>query len=936
MEREFRYYPDDFAKLPVKVLYMDLVFDMFETQTKTSSKLRARAFEDLSELKLDAKNLEILSVSCDKSKTTFNYDKENSKLIVKFEEKIPSGEEFVISTETICHPTKNILEGLYYDETINGNPPQMITQCQQWGFQRLVPCIDDMAAKTTFTTKIIADSRYTHLISNGDVIVPRKDLGNGRSEIVYENKKVPMATYLFFLGVGTFDSYKKEVEYPNGKKFAIELLVLPNSSKVACEKALQFLWHGITWVYLFTGNERYKDVDKKLEILKLVEELETAKSENNESKVNALRPKVAALANGLKFGYEYTGSVYREIAMQNSNFGGMENVGNTTITANRMIPTKDTTDGMVEYLFSVKVHEFFHNQNGSEVTGKSPFELWLNEAVTCHVERWYHEFISGNHYARLSEVLHIVAPGGTFDFDSGSTTMPIVAKGFNTPDDLISNVTYSKAPEFVRMVETTIGRENFVKGLWNYYARFKHSNATSKQWIEEMERASGLNLQGMADSWLNRTGFPIVKVDKHFDGNSLTLKLTQTNLKGRKPWQFPFVVGLVGSNGNDFAEKTFFVGKGFEELVFENVKQPKVVSLARGFSFYGKVVVDLTNAELLDQVYLDRDLVNKYFAFYKIAGLEKTRLLDNPNAEVSAEFLELFYWLLSNEDLTEQMGSLLLSITDDVEDEKKRHYYQELFEVVKKIEKAIATKYGNELFAMYLNRRDRTFTGGIIEKFEAEAKNRQVKNSCLSILSSLDTPKVHDLIKKQFESAQTATDKIVAFRLYIETSAQDKMEFISKFEDEASKSLILYEAFLSSIGGTDAKEALDLIKKTSKSKHFRIEQTNDQRALFMRFAYNKRLSLQTGDGREYLKEILLTLSHVNEYAAVNAFSVFGQIDLMQEKYHLPLGTMLVDILKELEKNKEENISVCNTIKRLLKGAPKVIAAYEKANGKLSL
>ena len=68
--------------------------------------------------------------------------------------------------------------------------------------------------------------------------------------------------------------------------------------------------------------------------------------------------------------------------MQNSDFGGMENVGNTTITANRIMPFAGITDSAYEYMIGVKVHEFYHNLNGSEVTGMTPFELWLNEAVT--------------------------------------------------------------------------------------------------------------------------------------------------------------------------------------------------------------------------------------------------------------------------------------------------------------------------------------------------------------------------------------------------------------------------------------------------------------------------------------------------------------------------------------------------------------------------
>ena len=69
----------------------------------------------------------------------------------------------------------------------------------------------------------------------------------------------------------------------------------------------------------------------------------------------------------------------------------MENVGNTTITTNRIMPFPQITDPAFEYMARVKVHEYHHNQNGSEVTGQSPFEIWLNEAVTVHIEEQHHD-----------------------------------------------------------------------------------------------------------------------------------------------------------------------------------------------------------------------------------------------------------------------------------------------------------------------------------------------------------------------------------------------------------------------------------------------------------------------------------------------------------------------------------------------------------------
>jgi aminopeptidase N len=68
---------------------------------------------------------------------------------------VPGGVEFVVRTVTVATPTDHILEGMYYDYTPAGCPRTIISQCQQYGFQRIVPCIDYMAAKMYYTTTII-------------------------------------------------------------------------------------------------------------------------------------------------------------------------------------------------------------------------------------------------------------------------------------------------------------------------------------------------------------------------------------------------------------------------------------------------------------------------------------------------------------------------------------------------------------------------------------------------------------------------------------------------------------------------------------------------------------------------------------------------------------------------------------------------------------
>ncbi|NTV00918.1 MAG: hypothetical protein HGA55_07350, partial [Methanoregulaceae archaeon] len=138
--RLFRYYPEDFGEPVVRVLHMNLLFDIFDDHTFVNSRLHGEVLETpLHQLVLNAKELEILSVSCDASPVAYAYDRDSSLLSVLFEREMPPGTRFTISTETVCYPSDHVLEGLYYDRTPPGAPPTQITQCQQWGFQRLVP-----------------------------------------------------------------------------------------------------------------------------------------------------------------------------------------------------------------------------------------------------------------------------------------------------------------------------------------------------------------------------------------------------------------------------------------------------------------------------------------------------------------------------------------------------------------------------------------------------------------------------------------------------------------------------------------------------------------------------------------------------------------------------------------------------------------------------
>ncbi|KAF1077915.1 M1 family metallopeptidase [Methanogenium sp. MK-MG] len=935
-QRQFTYYPSDFGIIPVDVCHMDLTFDIYDTRTVVHSQMKLRAHGTLIEtITLNAKNLNVTSVSSPGREVSYTYDTEKSLLFIHFAQPIQPDEVFDVYTETVCHPTSHVLEGLYYDVTPEGAPPQQITQCQQWGFQRLVPCIDDMTAKCTYTTTIIADNRYTTLISNGDITIPRHPVADGRDSITYDNSVTPMAPYLFFLGVGTYETFARPFEYPDGSAFTLELLGPPGTDAALAENALEILADSILWIYLFTGPDSYAAPETRQEIYRLSGERDRLiRTGAPDDEVRAIRSRLLEMDATITPGYQYTGTVYREIGMQNSDFGGMENVGNTTITTNRLLAFPDATDGAFEYLMRVKVHEFYHNLNGSEVTGISPFEIWLNEAVTVHIENAYHAFHFGEDYNRLETVLNLLSPaGGTLFFDGGAGALPIEPEGFNDPNELITGVTYVKAPEFARMIETLTGKEAFAKGLARYHARYQHKNASRNDWIHAIEEVSGQNITDFADKWLTQTGYPVIKAAHRYDAakQELTLSFSQRERSDKKEWEIPVTYAVFSHSGEKTASGCFRMNTPDHTIVIAEQDEPAFISLNRGAAFYGRLAYMPGPEALCLQAKLDDDITSRFLAFTQLCETEIIHLMEETGAAVSSALTDLIADLFSDEALLSEAGGLFLTIFDAVGDERYAHRYADLYRARRQLIKATAERHFALISAVYTAyAADVPCPDGIAGDV-ARLKRRQVKNTALLFLAAMDTPEVHDTLIRQYREGTTATDRVMAFGHIVNSSCAERAAIIRDCYEKSRNNPVAWETYLGSLAGIASAADIGLIRDAAASVSFSLEMANDQRALFGRFAQNKKISLETPEGRALIEEILITLAPVNEYSTGNMLAVFGNIDRMKEEHQAPLIEILLRVLDATDP--QQTPSVYNTARRIRAASPAATAVWERENGK---
>ena len=344
---DYVYRRSEFRRPPAQLEHVDMEIRFFEDRVEASGTLHCRARESMREIALD----------CDGKKVTYPLDREYA-----------ADEQFTVAVEHVSHPDGKRLEGIYRDVTPGegrapARPQQYMSQCQQYGFQRILPIIDDCTAKCTFRTVLEGDARYTHLISNGD-LVEKADLGDGRQRVVYEMRR-PMAPYLFLACAGTWEVLADEVEYPDThRKVKLEYLVPPGHLDGAREP-MRILKESVLFQHELTG-------------------------------------------------YEYPFEVYRTICMEKSLYGGMENTGNTTIITEAALIDETIPDRRLVYAYGVIPHEYEHNHCGSGVTMETVFDMWLNEAYTVNVERAYLARVFGADYMRRGEIASLRGTGGAF------------------------------------------------------------------------------------------------------------------------------------------------------------------------------------------------------------------------------------------------------------------------------------------------------------------------------------------------------------------------------------------------------------------------------------------------------------------------------------------------------------------------------------------
>ncbi|MDR3567953.1 MAG: DUF3458 domain-containing protein [Syntrophobacteraceae bacterium] len=864
-DSRYKYLKADFGELPVRLEHLDIYINFFEDRVEATNRLHMTAARELDRIELDARDLEIISLEwlpeadSDPVPLDYEYLAAQNGLVVLLPQKVGKGQSFSVRAKSICRPSDAVLEGLYKDVTPPGAPQQYMSQCQQWGFQKIMAIFDDCRAKCTMRTTLEGDASYTHLISNGNidralnpdgVPVPSADRP-GRQTITFDNP-VPMAPYLFIACAGTWDVLRDRVVYDNGRAVNLEYLVPPGQSSGA-QIPMSILKKSVLWIKATQG-------------------------------------------------YEYTGDTYRTICMSRSNFGGMENVGNTTIVTDAALIGEDTMDQFLFYAHAVIVHEFEHNQCGSETTMETPFDVWLNEAFTVDVERQFMADVFDPTVVRLNQVESIRSPLlGPLSIEDSGHAGRIVREGFNDPDELIDGVTYVKAAEVIRMLRLLLGDEKFRAGKTLYFTRYHFGNANTDQFFECFEEASGRRLDEFKKEWLYRIGYPAVRATtrQEPEEGAFHVRFSQETRDGKPPFVVPIRLALVDARGVDIpgTDRVFELSAPEAELSFEHLPTPPAfASINRDYSFYGTFVDESANVEtLVLQARTDPNAYCRVNAMRMLTDIERKKKLREKNSQVDPLWLGLYGEILSDASLPPALKAFFLRIDEQPMDRRFCAWFPELVSARRQLMVAVHTLYERELLGEFENLDTYApwSTSALLEGIEA----RQLKGVLLDLITAKDTPESHRIILDHFRRATIANDKVTALAALNRSSAPERLDILEETYRQWHATITGYANYLRVIAGGACPDVFEQIEKERARPTFQITQPTWCRALFLTMAGNNEM-IWCDRGINWIADLVIELAPVNYTNAARMLNTFQHVGKMKPD----LKQMVVSALERVVSN----------------------------------
>ncbi|KOG38452.1 M1 family metallopeptidase [Streptomyces decoyicus] len=149
---------------------------------------------------------------------------------------------------------------------------------------------------------------------------------------------------------------------------------------------------------------------------------------------------------------------------------------------------------------STVVHEMAHQWFGDSVTPKTWKDTWLNEGFATYAEWLWEEREGGKTPQQQFDALYEdETDARRWDFPPGDP---------GKPENVTATPVYERGAMLLQQLRNAVGDKTFFKILKEWPAKYRYSNAGSKQFIAFCQARTDVDLTELFDEWLYGKGRP--------------------------------------------------------------------------------------------------------------------------------------------------------------------------------------------------------------------------------------------------------------------------------------------------------------------------------------------------------------------------------------------------------------------------------------------
>ncbi len=191
--------------------------------------------------------------------------------------------------------------------------------------------------------------------------------------------------------------------------------------------------------------------------------------------------------------------------------------------------------------FSLVAHEVAHQWWGDSVTEKDWDDVWLSEGFAT-----YFTLLTTEHYLGRDAFIAGLQRSRKIIFDT-EERLPGVAVVQDKPWKGIPNgIVYQKGGWTLHMLRGQIGTPKFWAGIRDYYRRYRDRNASTDDFRNVMEEASGSDLGWFFQQWLYRAGSPVVEGGWTYNPQSKKLSIDLAQKQPGDAYRLPLEIVTTG------------------------------------------------------------------------------------------------------------------------------------------------------------------------------------------------------------------------------------------------------------------------------------------------------------------------------------------------------------------------------------------------------